>query len=180
MNGELPFIDQFVAAARQLQAVVHRIDPSPDRISATVLEIAGDARTILLAEPDDLPPELLTTLAASDRVSAAADDRLAEAAVGVTDAFAGVARTGSVCVPISAGYGCAASLFPRTHIVLLDAGNIVPAPRDLFTDPRVMGKGLTRSFVFITGPSVTADMGKLVYGVHGPDHLHIILLEGLA
>ena len=39
------------------------------------------------------------------------------------------------------------------------------------------GKGLTRSFSFITGSSATADMGPLVRGVHGPGQLHIIILE---
>ena len=31
--------------------------------------------------------------------------------------------------------------------------------------------------VLATGPSATADMGELVYGVHGPRETHAIILE---
>ena len=54
---------------------------------------------------------------------------------------------------------------------------IVPRVRDLFSREVLEGKGLARSFTFITGPSATADMGPLVRGVHGPGKLHIIVLE---
>jgi L-lactate dehydrogenase complex protein LldG len=39
------------------------------------------------------------------------------------------------------------------------------------------GEGLTRDFVFITGPSATADMGPLVRGVHGPHRQHVIVVR---
>ena len=45
-----------------------------------------------------------------------------------------------------------------------------------FSEAYLEGKGLKRSFTFITGPSATADMGPLVRGVHGPGKLHIIVL----
>jgi L-lactate dehydrogenase complex protein LldG len=131
-----------------------------------------------LAEPDDLPPELWAPLRDLEKViDHPTDDQLRCAGVGITDAFAGVARTGSVCVAMTGNLGGAVSLFPRNHVAVLDARYIVPRPGDVFTAGQLENKGLERSFVFITGPSVTADMGELVRGVHGPDHLHIIILE---
>jgi L-lactate dehydrogenase complex protein LldG len=69
------------------------------------------------------------------------------------------------------------SLLAPLHIAVVAAENIVPKPRDLFRPDMLDGKGLRRDFVFITGPSATADMGPLVRGVHGPHKLHIIVLR---
>ena len=60
-----------------------------------------------------------------------------------------------------------ASLLAPLHIAVVAAETIVPQPRDLFREDVLGGKGLVRNFVFITGPSATADMGPLVRGVHG-------------
>jgi len=68
------------------------------------------------------------------------------------------------------------SLLAPYQIAVLAAENLVPSPRDLFSPQYLEGKGLTRDFVFVTGPSATADMGPLVRGVHGPHKLHIVLL----
>jgi L-lactate dehydrogenase complex protein LldG len=97
--------------------------------------------------------------------------------VGITEAFAAVARTGTICVTVDAGLTGYVSLLVRHHIAVLAAENIVERPGDLFRADRLGGRGLRENFVFITGPSATADMGPLVRGVHGPHHLHIIVLE---
>jgi len=70
-----------------------------------------------------------------------------------------------------------ASLLAPLHIAVVAAETIVPQPRDLFREDVLGGKGLIRNFVFITGPSATADMGPLVRGVHGPHRLRIIVLK---
>ena len=96
---------------------------------------------------------------------------------GVTEAFAGVARTGSVCVDVNYQRTGVVSLLAPLHIAVVAAENIVPRPRDMFRPDVLGGEGLTRDFVFITGPSATADMGPLVRGVHGPHRLHIIVVR---
>ncbi|MDZ7688479.1 MAG: hypothetical protein U5J64_07135 [Halobacteriales archaeon] len=35
------------------------------------------------------------------------------------------------------------------------------------------------SHVLVSGPSATGDMGTLVQGVHGPESLDIVVLEGM-
>ena len=104
-------------------------------------------------------------------------EQLAGIRTGITDAFCGIASTGSVCVSIIKNLTVPASMLTRKHIVLLDAKDIVPRPRDIFSEDYLEGKGLDRSFTIITGPSATADMGPLVRGVHGPGKIHIIILE---
>jgi len=63
------------------------------------------------------------------------------------------------------------------HIAVMSAEKITERPGDLFNPNFLDGKGLQRNFVFVTGPSATADTGPLVRGVHGPHRLHIIILE---
>ena len=184
--GRESLIQQFMAAAEGTGATVERLPRSPEALKRAVQRVltGGDkapsasSGQALLAEPDDLPPELWAPLRDLEKViDHPTDDQLRSTMVGITDAFAGVARTGSVCVAMTENLGGAVSLFPRSHVAVLDARYIVPRPGDVFTAGQLENKGLERNFVFITGPSVTADMGELVRGVHGPDHLHIIILE---
>ncbi|MQY64192.1 MAG: hypothetical protein GH143_07840 [Calditrichaeota bacterium] len=182
VNSKVPdresLIQKFVAAAEGSRATVERLPHSPESLKGAVQHNLAGSGKALLAEPDDLPPELWAPLRDLEQViEHPTDDQLRSVSVGITDAFAGVARTGSVCVAMTGNLGGAVSLFPRRHIAVLEARNIVPRPGDVLTAGQLENKGLERSFVFITGPSVTADMGELVQGVHGPDHLHIIILE---
>ena len=72
-----------------------------------------------------------------------------------------------MCIDVGYQRTSIASLLAPLHIAVLAAQNIVPQPRDLFCEDTLDGKGLKRNFVFITGPSATADMGPLVRGYMG-------------
>jgi L-lactate dehydrogenase complex protein LldG len=169
-------ISQFEAAARTAFATVERLPSSAAELATAVARIASGR--IAIAEPLDLPPELFSNLGRLPGiVKNRSKQELATCDFGITDAFAGVARTGSVCVTVDQGYAGVISLLSRTHIAVLSADTIVERPADLFDARCVEGKGLKRNFVFITGPSATADMGPLVRGVHGPHQLHVIILE---
>jgi len=133
---------------------------------------------IAIAETLDLPSDLFSDLRRLPGiVTGRSKQELATCDVGVTEAFAGVARTGSVCVAVDHDYSGAISLLARMHIAVLSADKVTERPGDLFNPQFLNGKAMRRNFVFITGPSATADMGPLVRGVHGPHHLHIIILE---
>ncbi len=171
-------VDQFVTSATAAVATAEVIGRTPQSLSNAILRAAGDAGRILFAPPQDLPPELFAEFARDPRViSDPTAEELVNSPAGVTEAFAGVARTGSVCVDVAYQRTGMASLLAPLHIAVVAAETIVPQPRDLFRQDVLNGKGLSRSFVFITGPSATADMGPLVRGVHGPHRLHIIVLR---
>jgi L-lactate dehydrogenase complex protein LldG len=171
-------VEQFQSSAKAAVATVEVIDRGPRALSDAIFRVAGDVNRILFAPPQDLPPDLFAEFVRDPRV---VQDPIAEDWVstpaGVTEAFAGVARTGSVCVDVGYQRTGLASLMAPLHVAVVAAETIVPQPRDLFREDVLGGKGLSRSFVFITGPSATADMGPLVRGVHGPHHLHIIVLR---
>jgi len=173
-----PLVEQFEASAKAAVATVEIIDRTPQTLRDAIFRAAGDAQRILFAPPQDLPVDLFADFARDPRVLAEPTaDELINSPVGVTEAFAGVARTGSVCVDVGYQRTGMASLLAPLHIAVVAAETIVPQPRDLFREDVLGGKGLKRSFVFITGPSATADMGPLVRGVHGPHRLHVIVLR---
>ena len=177
-TAALTLLDQFAASAKAAVATVEIIDRSPSNLRDAALRACGDASRILFAPPQDLPAALFADFAQDPRVrSDPTADELVNSPAGVTEAFAGVARTGSVCVDVAYQRTGMASLLAPLHVAVVAAETIVPQPRDLFRDDVLDGKGLARSFVFITGPSATADMGPLVRGVHGPHRLHIIVLR---
>jgi len=169
-------VSQFETAVISTAATVERVQSSGSELAIAVRRIARER--IAIADPLDLPAELFSELRQLPGVVAQRSKQdLATCDVGVTEAFAGVARTGSVCVTVDHEYAGVISLLSRLHIAVLSADTIVERPADLFSPTFLKGKGLHRNFVFITGPSATADMGPLVRGVHGPHQLHVIIVE---
>ena len=171
-------VEQFVNAARTAAASAEVIDRSPEALRDAILAQAGDAQRILFSPPQVMSPELFALFAADPRVVTQPDsEQMVHSAVGVTEAFAGVARTGSICVDLNYQRTGMVSLLAPLHIAVVASENLVPQLRDMFRRDVLDGEGLTRDFVFITGPSATADMGPLVRGVHGPHRLHVIVVK---
>lgn len=172
-------IDQFEEAARGAAATVQRLPRDPALIAAAVERASPHSPRIAVADSHDLPAELLEACRKLPGVfPGRSKTDLANADVGITEAFAGVAASGSLCVSADEGDTGYISLLARTHIAVVDAKTLVPRVTDLFRrSDSFKAPGLARNFVFVTGPSATADMGPLVRGVHGPHRLHIIVLE---
>jgi L-lactate dehydrogenase complex protein LldG len=169
---------QFVENAVKAAATVEVIDRSPLTLRDAILREVGNVTRILFAPPQELPIALFSEFLNDARVVAdPTPDEMVHSAAGVTEAFAGVASTGSVCIDVSYQRTGMVSLLAPLQIAVVAAETIVPKPRDLFRADMLGGKGLWRDFVFVTGPSATADMGPLVRGVHGPHKLHIIVVR---
>ena len=176
-NRALDLVAQFTQAARAVAATVESVPADAQAIAEAVRRVAPKAARIAIAEPSDLDPALFSACRQLPGVfSERTKESLAVADVGVTEAFACVASTGTVCVA-SDGDTSYVSLLPRMHVAIARTSNIVARPGDLLRPECLDGKGLTRSFVYVTGPSATADMGPLVRGVHGPHFLHVILVD---
>jgi len=104
--------------------------------------------------------------------------QLSEAATGVTPVGPAVAEYGSVVVRSGIEGAEQVSLYPDTHVAVLPASDVVDTLSTAVAElsESIADAGLT-SAVFATGPSGTADMGSLVYGAHGPESVHVIVLE---
>ncbi len=97
--------------------------------------------------------------------------------LGVTGATAGLAESGSVVLEHRPGRPRMASLVPEVHVALLD---LILMERTLVHWAHKFPESVanTANLVVITGPSRTGDIEQqLTLGVHGPKHVHIVLIK---
>ncbi len=176
--AQTSLIDLFVARATEAAAKVERIPRSPAEVRAAIARATEGARTLVVADGDLLPADIFSAARSLPGViSKPTDDQLSTADAGITEAFAGIARSGSICIAMGPPLRATASLLMPLHVALLPADRIVSRPRDLFEPDGIGAEAMRRNLVLVTGPSATADMGPLVRGVHGPHRLHILVLE---
>jgi L-lactate dehydrogenase complex protein LldG len=88
----------------------------------------------------------------------------------------GIADTGSLGIVQSRFYPRLFSTLPPINIMILESDKIV---RNKFEAAHEMTKkGMPGYFVYISGPSCTADIERvLTLGVHGPGRLIIMLVD---
>lgn len=97
-------------------------------------------------------------------------------AAGITEAESLVAESGTIVVS-AASAGRAPSVLPPLHLVVASADQIVPDLETSIARLRSRHGSLPSSATWITGPSRTADIEKiLVLGAHGPKRLVLLLL----
>ena len=104
--------------------------------------------------------------------------RASELYTGFTQADYGIAETGSLVLESTSEDLRLATMLSEVHVAVLAKSRIVP-------DSLALAASLTARFQkppcymsFITGASRTADIERvLTIGVHGPQELHLLLLE---
>lgn len=99
------------------------------------------------------------------------------AATGITVGAHAIASYGSVLIESTADGDELVSLFPPRQLAVVPASRIsgtMSAAFEWLNDAFDAGRD---SFVFVTGTSATADMGATVEGVHGPEAVHVIVVE---
>ncbi|HXU09941.1 MAG TPA: lactate utilization protein C [Blastocatellia bacterium] len=105
----------------------------------------------------------------------------ARAQIGVTGVDYALAETGSLVLLARPGQPRSVSLLPPVHIALIRPEQIIRGFDELFELLRAdfEATGVKSAVTFITGPSRTADIElTLVVGVHGPQQLHAVLVDG--
>lgn len=106
-----------------------------------------------------------------------AGDRAREARVALTGAELAIAETGTLVLGGRPGGWALASVLPWIHLVALRADDIVADLPGAFARFERRLAGSERDWVWITGPSRTADIGhQLVLGAHGPNALRVMVL----
>lgn len=104
-------------------------------------------------------------------------ERAAQAKVGISEMTWAVADTGSLVQDQSASDQRLASSLTEIHIALVPTANIVADKLSLFSR---INPTTSRYIAFITGPSRTADIERvLTIGVHGPERLIIVFVDEL-
>lgn len=105
-----------------------------------------------------------------------------DAGLGISGVDYALAETGTLVLLAAENKARSTSLLPPVHIALVKPDQFISGLDDLFPlvkyDLAVSGQSLSSAVTFITGPSRTADIElTLVVGVHGPQELHVILLD---
>jgi len=106
-----------------------------------------------------------------------------QADIGVSGANLAVAESGTLVILSNEGNVRLATTLPPVHIALVTAEKFVETLEEATLLIKALtvassGKKLTSYVSFITGPSSTTDIEKEnVVGVHGPQEVHIIILD---
>jgi L-lactate dehydrogenase complex protein LldG len=114
--------------------------------------------------------------AGDDQARRASIERIARADLGIVEADCAIASTGTIAVTATAARPSALTLLPPAALAIVRADRLLP---DAAAAIGSLGAQTIANHrvAFITGPSRTADIEKLiVVGVHGPKQLHVILL----
>ena len=167
-------VGTFVAMATEVDAVVHRVTPAA--LASRVLDLArryGATSVVRSAEPG-LDPAAAALADADLTVDAYSPEVAAAADLGLTGAVAGIAATGSLVLDASVAGSRAAGLLPPVHVCVLREDQVVATPADVL---HRLSAGAPSSLVLVGGPSRTGDVEQiLTLGVHGPRHVHILLI----
>lgn len=99
--------------------------------------------------------------------------------VAVSLARWGIAENGTLVFHSGPQSPTLFSFLPRHHIVALPASRILPYLEDYWAAFRALDEGQPRNINLITGASGTTDIeGVLVIGAHGPQNIHIAIIDG--
>ncbi len=94
---------------------------------------------------------------------------------GITSTRGGVAETGAVVLWPTENEPRLLSLVPPVHIAVLDADTIYNSLSEMMAMEK-WADGMPTNALLISGPSKTADIEfTLVFGVHGPKELTLII-----
>jgi len=109
----------------------------------------------------------------------AAAAELFQCDVGITGAQWAIAETGTLVLESEQERHRLISLVPPVHIAIIEAGRIRQTLGEVLMSLGENGQdGLSRTVTFITGPSRTSDIElTLAIGVHGPQALHVIVID---
>lgn len=173
-------VETFAERVRDYRATVTTVPDRDEAVVAAIVAALPEGARVLL--PPGLPWDL------GDRVEAVVDEQVSEQgstgprlsaaeldgfAAVVTAAAVGIAETGTIVLTHEADQGRRAiSLVPDLHVCLVRVGQVVAdVPAAVASlDPR-------RPQTWISGPSATSDIElDRVEGVHGPRHLHVLLV----
>lgn len=104
-------------------------------------------------------------------------DQLFSVDAGLTTTLGGIAETGSLILWPTKEEPRLLSLVPPIHVAILEADKLHNTFWEAMTSGEWAGKMPTNALL-VSGPSKTADIEQeLVYGVHGPKELIVILIQ---
>lgn len=188
--AEVDLTSEFVAQLTAVDGVAHVVPAGA--VASTIVDIvtAHETDVVMMWHDDALPvPGIGSALSATDvemvdptvprRGHARHNPSYTHVTAGITGASGALAETGSIVVASGPARPRMASLVGLLHVALLPASSIHRSLTHLVVaEPGLLADGA--NVVVITGPSRTGDIEQnLNLGVHGPRHLHVVVIEDL-
>ena len=176
-------IERMKANAETVQVIVKQMPSLDDAFRYTVeltQQQAGNNIAAIGFKPEALETlRLLCTVAGLNLLDPPLRPNANEIHSAVTPADWGIAETGTLVIKAASEEIRLATMLAETHIALLPASRIMPDAETLEKDLDGILKTEPASYLtFITGASRTADIERvLAIGVHGPQELHILIME---
>lgn len=147
-------------------------------------DLADEAKEKTLTAPglDDEAFSELKELCGKRSITVIRDGLLQHTAgvdVGITAADFGIAETGTIVVDSKSEELRLATMISDIHVAVLPESKIRATAFDIQNEMNGILEKSAGYLAFITGPSRTADIERvLALGVHGPLELHILVQEG--
>lgn len=144
----------------------------------SILAEAGVRRMAISDAPlvEAVLPDVLAGVGGVEVVDRRDRQALFAAEAGLSSGQWAIAETGSLVLVSSEEQHRLVSLVPPLHIALVPIAALLPTMAEGLR--RVAASGPASTITWITGPSRTADIElTLVVGVHGPRHLHVVLVD---
>jgi L-lactate utilization protein LutC len=150
--------------------------PTIDRFKESVESVAGHC--IVTTDVTDAVKQIIADLNAQ-RIASSENppnaQEIFEFDVGISNAQAGIAETGTLVLDSARERHRLVSLVPPVHIAIINASSIVETLGDALTLLQ-KDKEISPAITFITGPSRTADIElTMAIGVHGPRELYVVV-----
>jgi L-lactate dehydrogenase complex protein LldG len=187
-------IGEFTARLAEEEVVVHRVKDLQEALERlTVVAMEEGLKKVMTSTDDvisrlDLAPwghkngiQVMTPRDFPDRYTFR-DAVFDQAQAGITGADFAVAESATIGLIINQDQARLVSVAPVLHIAVVPVDRIVPvyeqAIEKVFGNAGATNRSpLPSQFVFITGPSMTADIqGVLFKGMHGPRKVIVILV----
>jgi len=176
--------EQFKTRAEGVGAEVHRYrtrDEALDFIRIFLQQVAvADTATSVVWAPGPVLTGIDTAKLSREIPGLSFDvsrQTAAAAGIGISEAGWALADTGSLVTDQTDIGERLASTLPAIHIALIGTERILPDKAAVFTR---INPANSRYIAFITGPSRTADIERvLTIGVHGPKRLVIVFIDEL-
>ena len=179
LSSEGELIDAFVRRAEAVEASVASLssfDDVPSEVSRYLKRRNLPAHVAVAPHGDLDPVDWAATAITAERRKPRESDLC-----GVNRAFCAVAETGTLVMISGPDNPSTMNFLPETHVAVLRKSDVVAASEDVWDRLRVSGRvsagSVPRTVNMITGVSRTGDIEQTIQtGVHGPRHLHIIVV----
>ncbi|MBT8359559.1 MAG: LUD domain-containing protein [Desulfobacterales bacterium] len=162
----------FSGAARIVADIINDSSPEFGEAQEIILHDHADIAALQLAIKDDSGIVYHCTSPTDPAIR----QKTIASYIGITAPQWGVADTATVLQVTKTGQPRSTSLVPSIHIGVLRLENMLADLSELYA--LLKQNPPDSSYVFISGPSKTADIeSQLVHGAHGPKEMHIVVAE---